>query len=53
VTSRIWKADELIDASVSPRTVDDVMLLVAASTRWQLVGGRVVERRWRPSEALR
>jgi WD40 repeat protein/tRNA A-37 threonylcarbamoyl transferase component Bud32 len=36
---------ELIDLSVRARTVDDVMRFVAASTRWQLVGERVVERR--------
>ena len=36
---------ELVDLSVQPRTVDEVMRLVAAAPRWHLVHGLVVERR--------
>jgi eukaryotic-like serine/threonine-protein kinase len=42
---------ELIDVAVAPVTADEVNRRVAASPRWRLVDGRVVEQA--PSEALR
>ena len=42
---------ELVDLSEQVRTVEEIQHLVAASRRWQLVAGRVVEQA--PSEALR
>ncbi|HEU4730022.1 MAG TPA: protein kinase, partial [Kofleriaceae bacterium] len=35
---------ELFDVSQPPRTLDEVTRLVIGSTRWQLVGGRAIER---------